>query len=198
MRSAARSQHSVHYVSTTSVPGHKVRMVSDIGSGVGIQRITVTIGHQTGAASVIVSGRTAYLQGNTFTMRDYFSFTKAQATKYSGRWISIPHSDTAYATVSADATFESFVARLFLFPHAKLSLVTVGNLVGVRGSAALHGATVYETILAPAHGKPLPVREKVTSPDHPGSGVTTIRRWNEAVQVHAPANAVPIATVRRS
>jgi hypothetical protein len=193
IRHAALSQHSVHYVSVSSAPGHKIRLVSDVGNGVGIQRITVTDQGQTGPATVVVSRRTAYLRGNVFTMRAYFGFSTAQATKYAGQWISIPHTSPGFATVSADATFASYVA--YLFPQTKLSLVTAGSLVGVRGTARQQGATFEETVFAPAHGKPLPAKETATSTGRPGTGVTTMSRWNEAVHVGAPSSSVPISTV---
>ena len=59
MRKAARSQHSVHYVSVSSAPGHKIRIVSDVGASDGVQRIAVTDHDQTGTATVIVSNGAA-------------------------------------------------------------------------------------------------------------------------------------------
>ncbi|HUZ16287.1 MAG TPA: hypothetical protein VMU72_08935 [Gaiellaceae bacterium] len=194
MRNAVRHQHSVHYVSTASTHGHKVRTVFDVGKGVGIQRTTVTTGHHTEHASVIVSGGSAYIKGDVFTMHDYFGFTKAQATKYAGRWISVPQSNPGYATVSADATLESFVANLF--PQKKLSSVTAVNLVGVRGIMTQHGVTVHVTIFAPVRGQPLPVKKMVSS-GHSLNGVVTMTGWNEALDVHAPSHAVPVANIVR-
>jgi hypothetical protein len=171
-------------------------MVCDVGPHSGIQRITFTSGAQTGPATVIVNGRTAYLRGDAFTMRVYFGFTKTQARKYAGKWISIPSSSPGFSTVSADATYPSYVSHLF--PRGTLSLVMSGNLLGVRGTRQQQGVTIVATVFAPAHGKPLPVKATVTSPGHPGHGTVTMSRWGESVRVSAPRGAVPIATVRRS
>ena len=194
MKRAVNRKHSVHYV-TVSGTGHgqKVRMVCDVGRGVGIQRIKITRNGRTGPASVIVARRTAYLKGTAYTMRVYFGFSKAQAKKYAGKWISIPHTNPGFATVSADATFRSFV--VYLFPHNKLSLVSRGKLVGVRGTATVQGTTIVETVYAPRHGKPLPTKEATSEPGHPGKGVMTMSGWNEAVHVSAPKHAVPISKV---
>jgi hypothetical protein len=193
MRNAAGSQHSVHYVVVSSAPGHKVRMVSDVGKGEGIQRITVTSHGQTGPADVIVRRRTAYIRGNPFTMRAYFGFTKAQATKYAGKWIAIPHSSPGYAGVSADATFGSFLS--FLYPQHHLELYSSGKLVGVRGTARFMGVDLLVLLLAPRHGKPLPAEQYERSPNHPGKSLARFSHWNESFHVTAPAHAVPISKV---
>ena len=194
MRSAARSQHSVHTVSVSSAPGHEIRIVSDVGEKEGILRITLTDHGQTGAATVIVSGDTAFMRGNAFAMRTYFSFTKAQATKYAGKWISVPSLNPGYATVSDDGTFPSFLSHLFP-PQEKLSLVTVAGLIGVRGTVhGQSGDTATATLFAPADGKPLPVKEIAKSSGKLGAGVVTMSDWNEAVHVSAP-KAVSILIV---
>ena len=115
----------------------------------------------------------------------YFGFTTAQASKYAGQWISIPSSHPGFSTVAADATFGSFLKNLF--PQTKLSLVPAGSLVGVRGEATGQDDAGERTIFAPAQGTPLPVKRTVTSPNHPGTVVQTMSRWNEAVHVAAPA-----------
>ena len=109
MLGAASARHSVHYVSTSSAAGHFIRIVSDVGPGRGIQRITVKSGGHSGPATVRIVGGSGYIRGNAFTLHNYFPFTQAQATRYAGEWISIPSSSGAYTVVAADATFASFV-----------------------------------------------------------------------------------------
>jgi len=193
MRNAVARKHSVHYVTETSSQGHKVRIVADVGAGEGIQRITIANNGQTGPATVIVRGRTAYIRGNSFTLRAYFGFTKAQAKKYAGKWIAIPHSSPGYAGISAAATFESLLP--YLYPQHKLELFISGKLVGVRGTARFMGANLLVLLLAPKEGQPLPVEQYETSPDHPGKSLMTLSHWNEPVHVTAPHHAVPISSV---
>lgn len=196
MRSAVSKKHSVHYVSVYSFPGRKVRMACDVGKREGIQRIKVTASGQTGPAEVIVRGSTAYIQGDAFTLQGYFGFTQAQATKYAGQWISIPRTSYAYATVSADATYESFLT--LLYPQSQLELYHTGKFSGVRGTAVFAGTEERVRLLAPTHGKPLPAKQYETSPTQPGTSFTTFSHWGESVHVTAPANSVPISTVTAS
>lgn len=193
MRSAARSQHSLHYVSVSSAPGHEIRIVADVGMKEGIQRITLTDHGQTGPAAVIVSGRKVYIRGNVFTLQVYFGFKALRAKLYAGKWISVPRSHPGYTTLSADVTLPSFLSHLFPRP-TKLSLVLAGNLIGVRGTAhAQSGVDGTATVFAPAHGKPLPVKETAKASMHRGTGVVTMSHWNERVHVSAPAHAIRIS-----
>lgn len=195
MRSAANSQHSLHYVSVSSAPQEELRIVADVGMKEGIQRITVTDHGTTGPAAAIVSGRKVYIRGNAFTLQVYFGFAAVKAKLYAGTWISVPSSRTGYATLAADVTFPSFISHLFP-PRTKLSLVPAGTLIGVRGTAhAQSGADGTATLFAPAHGKPLPVKETAETSKRRGTGVVTMSHWNEAVHVKAPRHAVPITQV---
>lgn len=194
MRRAVASAHSVHYVSVGSGSGHRIRMVCDVGAGRGIQRITVTIHGTSGPATVIVVKDTAYIRGNEFTLHKYFEFPKAQASRYAGKWIKQTSTSPGYATVAADATFESFRST-FAYPQHQLEGFTSGKLNGVRGTVQQRGIVELLTLVAPAHGKPFPAKEYATSPNHPGSGSLSFSHWNEPVHITAPRHAVPIAKV---
>jgi len=196
MKSAVGTEHSLHYVTVSAQPGHKVRMVCDVGQGKGIQRITVTHHGHTGPAEVIVYKKIVFLKGNALTMRVFFGFSRKQAQKFAGRWIFIRHSNAAFAAIADGATFPTFVASLY--PASQLSLVTQGNLIGVHGTAQEAGLTVAETLFAPNHGKALPVKGTASYPGHPGHDHSSLGRWNEAVHVTVPANAIPLQAVTGS
>ena len=172
-------------------------MVSDAGPARGIQRITVTKGTQSGPATVLVVGGSAYIRGNVFTLQNYFPFTQAQATRYAGAWISVPPTSGAYATVATDATFASFLADLLPRQHLAVVRATVAGKrsVGLRGTARQGRLRLIETVYAPASGKPLPFAEKAFASGVPGVGLVRMGHWNEPVHLNAPAHAVPIATV---
>jgi hypothetical protein len=197
MLQAASASHSVHYVSTGVVPGYRLRMVSDVGRGRGIQRITVTKHGQTGPATVLIVGRSAYIRGNVFTLHGYFGFTPAQAKRYAGRWISIPRSSAAYAAVAADATLASYLSDLLPNKHLAVVQTTVAGkkAVGVRGNVQQGKLSLVETVYAPVGGTPLPFEERAAPVGHPGTSVTRMSKWNEPLNLAAPANAVPISTV---
>jgi hypothetical protein len=197
MLAATSSRHSVHYVSTSSAPGHFVRMVSDVGPGRGIQRITVGKGSHSGPATVLIVGGSGYIRGNAFTLSNYFPFDKAQAKHYAGKWISIPSTSGAYAAVAADATFASFVSDLLPSRHLGLVRATVAGrkALGVRGVVHERGLKLTETVYAPAAGTPLPFDEKAVAARIRATSVARMSRWNEPVNVAAPAHSVPISTV---
>ena len=197
MLKAASARRSVHYVTTSSIPGHAIRMVSDVGPSRGIQRITFTSAGASGPATVLVVGGSGYIRGNAFTLQSFFGFTPAQAGRYAGTWISIPSTNGAYSAVTADATFASFLADLLPRKHLELARTTIAGkrVVGLRGDAPQGSLTLVETVYAPARGTPLPIEEKAVPSGHPGTSLTRMARWNEPVHLVAPAHPVPISTV---
>ena len=197
MLHAAAAKHSVHYVSSSSTPKAAIRIVSDVGRGRGIQRITVTKHSQTGPATVLVVGGSAYIRGNAFTLHDYFPFTQAQAGRYAGKWISIPQTSGAYSAVAADATLASFLEDLLPTKHLTLVRATIAGRksVGVRGRVRQADIELVETVYAPVSGTPLPSQVKAVVAGHPGTSATRMSRWNEPVRLTAPARPVPISTV---
>lgn len=196
MRREASARHSVHYVSTSSIPANKVRIVSDVGAGQGVQHITFKSAGRSGPATILVVGHSAYIQGNAFTLHGYFGFTQPQAAQYAGKWISIPSTSPAYSDLAADATFASFLGDLLPRKHLAVVRAKIGGRksVGLSGTSQEGGLTLVETVYAPARGKPLPFQEKVVTQGH-GTSLTRMSRWSEPVHMTAPANAVPITTV---
>jgi hypothetical protein len=197
MLAAASAKHSVHYVTTSSASGRRLRMVADVGRGRGIQHITLAGNGKSGPATILIAGRTAYIKGNTFTMHSFFGFPQAKASQYAGKWISIPPTNGAYAPIAADATFASFVSDLLPTKGLAVVRATIAGKksVGVRGTARQSGVKLVETVYAPATGAPLPFEVKAVPGAKPGTALTRMSRWNEPVRVTAPANAVPISTV---
>jgi hypothetical protein len=194
---AVDAKHSVHYVSRNQGGGRTVILDSDVGPGIGVQRVVFLAGNAAGSGTILIVHRTAYLRGDAFAMRE-FGFKKAQASRYAGQWISIPHSDRLYAPTAADATFASFAGDLLPNKNLESVTATVGGkkVQGVRGTAQQDGITFVETVYAPISGRPLPVEEIAASKPAGETNRVTISNWNEALHVKAPAHAVPISTVR--
>lgn len=194
---AARAQHSVHWVRTDHAKTSG-RMVCDVANDRGIQRISITKGGRTGHVIVLVVHRTAYIRGDAFAMHAYMGFSTTQASRYHGRWISIPHSFPSYGTVAAAVTLPSFVHHLG-FNGSSLSAVTGTfggrKVTGVRRHARFEGLPTVETMYARAHGTPLPVAVVQVAASKGYRDTLTMSHWNEAVHVSAPAHPVPITTV---
>ncbi len=193
MQHAARSRHSVHYVSADSESTYKARAIFDVGPKKGIERVTVTEYGRTGPAEVRVTGNVAYLKGTVFTLDVFFGFSPAQAKKYAGVWISIPRANPAFKVIAGGVTFESFTADLF--PVAPLYPVKSGQVIGVRGAGPGSGSQETKTVLAPNHGEPLPAKAITGFVDRQGTDTWSMSHWNEAFGVSAPAHAVPISKV---
>jgi hypothetical protein len=194
--SAARAQHSVHYVARTSVSGVSVTTVGDVAAKRGIQHITFRGNGRSGRATVLVLPGPAYMRGDEVALQGFFGLTASQAGRYTHVWISIPRGNGAYAEIAAAVTLGSFLDEIY--PQTKLVRVSgaVGGrrVIGVRGLARHEGQRFVETLYARAQGRRLPVLET----DAGASGFrsrTTIGPWNGTVHVRAPANPVPISRV---
>jgi hypothetical protein len=190
MLAAAQAQHSVHYVAT-SVGQARIRIVGDAGSDRGIQRISFTRFGRTGHVTVVVVRRTAYVRGDPFTLHTYMLFSAAQSSRYAGHWVSIPPS--LNSAVAADVTFSSFVKSLSIKgQYSRVSGVVGGHRVqGVRTTGIEHGLRVIDFLFARVGSLPLPVEEQDLLPTKGYSSITTMSRWNERVDVHAPAHSIP-------
>lgn len=190
---ATLAKHSVHYVTVSSGDGAHMRMVSDAGSDRGIQRVTFSKGGRTGHADSLVVGSTAYIRGDAFALHAYMGFPRSFASHYAGRWVSIPPTSPVYAPVAIDVTFPSFASHMI--PEAPLSVVRgpagARNLTGLRGRSS-EGPGIA-TVYVPSNGAALPVKgTAAAAASQPVGTVVTMSRWNEAVRVQAPANAVPL------
>lgn len=190
---AARTRHSVHYVSV-SIGKARTNMEADVGADRGIQRIAFTKSGRTGHVTVIVVGKTAYVRGDAFTLHNYMEFTKAQASRYAGRWISIQPPQNA-AVVQA-VTFPSFLHEL-QSPKLRAVRVLMGKIVGqkvigVRSTGKVHGLQFESTLFAMRGPLRLPLQEEDVVPKKGFRTFVMMTRWNEHVHVSAPAHPTPV------
>ena len=190
---AARAQHSAHYIAVSSFGGRTVTIVGDAARDRGIQKITVKQGTQVGHVTVTVVSNIAYVRGDAATLKSYMGFTPADATKYGGRWLSIKPSQPRFAPVAEAVRLLSTINELQMPPpFTTLPTTTVAGqrVNGVRSKFTQAGHDVTETLYVRASGPPLPVRQVATATGIAVS--TTFSRWNEAVHVTAPAHATPL------
>jgi hypothetical protein len=191
---AGQQQHSVHYVSVQQCGcAARIVEVTDAGATEGIQRVTVSSAGQIGHVTVLVTGGGAYVLGDVFSLVNYMGYKPEAAATYAGQWIQIPPTDPDYRAVSADVTLPSLMADLYvpgplaLSRARKIAGRTVMGVTGRRPATATSRALTV-SIYAQAHGLPLPVEEDVVN----GLDRSTVSfsRWNEPVQVDAPADNV--------
>jgi hypothetical protein len=190
---AGHAQRSVHYVALADNGISRTRLVCDVATTSGIQRITYEQGGRTGKVTVLVSAGTAYVRGDSFILSTYLGFRPLASAKFAGKWVRIPHSDRAYGPVAAAVTLPSTIDEFRLVgPLSFLPAKTVAGQTtfGIKGTIGKPAAQA--SLYARAHGLPLPVGEVETF----GKALdeTLLSRWNEPVRVQVPARSVPIGT----
>ncbi|HEY6960512.1 MAG TPA: hypothetical protein VI408_01345 [Gaiellaceae bacterium] len=181
----ASRQHSVHYVSTSTISGAKEVMVGDALADRGIQRITFTKGGATGHVVVVVANHAAYVRGDAFALREYMGLSAAQAAKFTGKWFVLKPPAGAYRVVAEAVTFPSFVLELAM-PGPYTSVPH-----GVRSSVTRGGKTATVTLYVTPGSAPLPAKQVASGPT--GTVTTVMGRWNEQVSVVAPPGAIPFS-----
>jgi hypothetical protein len=198
---AARS--SVHESESVTTAKSAITFSDDVGAGDGTQDIHIA---GEGETRVVVLDGTAYFVGESQSVLiHYFGFSSKLAAQLRGRWISVPHSNSAYATVASDATFSSAISTLL--PPANAVLTEIGasklngtTVIGIRAqlpagnTAASNTATFYVS----DSNSPLPVQIDITNPanakDH---GTIELSRWAEPLSIKPPPNPVPITSFTR-
>jgi hypothetical protein len=194
MLRSARARHSVHYVTRAGLGADsKVVIVGDVAADRGVQRVTEKFGKRSNTLKVIVVGATAYVRGGKRGLENQVGLTSARASRYAGRWISIPKGTELYGLVVDGATLPAFLRSIVPASHSRFK----ERSTTIRGTKVIEIRALSKNgeldLAAPLRGGP-PVEE--TQVAGGGAGSTTMSRWNEAVQVQAPPHAVPIATVR--
>jgi len=188
---AARAQRSVHYVAIATNGVSRTRLVCDVATAEGIQRITYSAGGRTGTVTVLVKSGTAYLRGGSFVLSTYLGFKAPASAKYANTWIRVPHSDRAWTSIAAAVTLPSTIDEFRLAePLSFLPEKTVAGqrVTGIKGTIGRPAAQAV--LYAREHGTPLPVGEVETF----GRALdeTLLSHWNEPVHIRVPARAVPI------
>jgi hypothetical protein len=195
---AARSEHSVHWEGDDIVGGARVSTGADVNATEGAQQVTFYLGKTKAHITIRVVDHTAYVKGDALGLRLNLDLTSTQASKYAGQWISIPKTDKLYAGTAQADTLGSLISSIV--PHGRLKAFSAKvhglRVIGVR---SVHGKGKKKTLQilgARARGKRLPIEEDELTPGMKTISHTTLSRWNETVRVTAPAQAVPISTVR--
>lgn len=184
MLAAVHAQHSVHYVSTVMSGTTKVVITGDVAKTTGTQRVAFTQAGRTGYVTVRVVNNTAYFSGDAFALRTFMGVPAANAQRYAGEWVRVPHTAKQYASVAADVTLPSWAK----------SLGINGVVARIKGGISITTTTGgVQLLLAPNH---LPTRE--TGKGSGGSLAMTASRWNEHVHVPVPTKTVPVREVFRT
>ena len=180
-----------------------VQFFSGSTSGKVVQDSTLHSGKQTVAiknelASVVLTGGTAYISGNSSGLTSYFGLPSSLVPTLTGRWVSVQSTDSAFQSVSANVALSSALANVT--PSGELvagkrSKVDRQWVKSISGGAPGGGGSL--TLFIAANKKSLPV-EAVESN---GSGkaakgeIVTFTRWGEQVHVPTPSGALPLSAI---
>ena len=91
---AARG-HGVHFHSTATENGTTINVIGDTGATSGAQTITVKKGSTLEHVQVLRVGATGYVKANNTALHNLIGLTSAESSKYAGRWMYFPASNTA-------------------------------------------------------------------------------------------------------
>jgi hypothetical protein len=188
----ARIRGSVHEVERDTAGRLAAALSDDVATSRGRQTITLTTG---AIAHVVVIGKTAYIAGNATAVRHFFDFSTSAADTIGRRWLSIPSTSRAYATVVQDATLPSVLNDLqFRGGLTELTPSTIDgqSVIGIEGTAFTPGKAqghVTGIVYISRSTHPLPVAATYSA----GNAATTtvaFDHWGERLSVHPPAPVI--------
>ena len=187
----------VHFSSVAKQNGATLTVTGDAGSTSGAQTLVVKNKNVTERMTAKVVGSTGYVNGNQAALADVIGLTKAEAKKYSGKWLSFPTSNTSLAELvggllSSEVSKELEVSGPYTF--GKSATVAGQQATGILGSVATEsGSKVPVMVYVPASGSPLPIQEVTNAGNAGGAsaihGTVTFSNWGEDKPQSAPTGA---------
>lgn len=191
----ATARGSVHISEAVRAGTNTASISADLGASKGQQ--VVHLSRASGEAREELVGGTAYFTGSEPMLVAYFGLPATEATTIHGRWISVPHANSAYAGFANALSIASTLRGLI--PQASLKLIGTSSLGGVavtglRGTIKSVAGSATATVYVSRSATPLPVR--VDFRDSQGNTVTaTFSDWGEHIAIKAPTSTISITTV---
>ena len=150
-----------------------------------------------------VVGSTGYVTGNEAALEHVIGLTKAESSKYAGKWLSFPTSNQGLGQLVGGLLSSQVAKELEIggpYTYGKSATVAGQKATAIKGSVAnQNGGNVPVVLYIPASGKPLPIQE-VTNAAAGGSsaihGVVTFSHWGENKSQAAPAELLVAAEAR--
>jgi hypothetical protein len=208
-KTAAASESSLHYVSTTKTPADSVTITGDVSKTEGEQTVVANVNGQVGHVTVMLVGGSAYFEGDEPGLATFMGLPQSIAVKYANQWVSLSPSDTGFSAVASGLTTSSALLQI---PISKpLSLRGMSEKSGRRvlaiagfASGAPEGSTKKSTIpvrlYIEAKGRSLPVLYTAnrTVDKQKESASVSFSGWGEPISVTTPLGAVPIGSLGAS
>ncbi len=203
-RAALRDGRSVHIDITDRSSQGSITYSDDAAANGGQQVITVD---GAGHATILFVAGVGYVQADAGGLVDLFQVPQSQADKFAGQWIALKSGEklgaSSYDDVTAGITLASVASELQLTGTPALSAPTsVGGqrVVGVQApmpASAQLPAAARDVLYMTDNSLLRPVLSEVTN-----AGAYEYRmsfsQWGEALNLTAPANAIPASSVTQS
>src|SRR5271166_6994215 len=113
---AAKQQSSFHFVESSGSGVTGVQVVGDIGNSSGVQHVTIHDGTKRGHLTLVLSGKTAYFQGDEFGLEGFTGLTPKLAGDFAGKWISIPSTNRSFPSVAGTLAVPTAAVQLVNLP----------------------------------------------------------------------------------
>ncbi len=182
-KAAADTARSVHVSGSLVSGGTPITLDIDLIAGKGGRGKLSENGL---AFELVAIGNTVYIKGSSAFYKHIGG--KAAAQLLEGKWLKATSTSGDFASIGQLTSLRQLVDQT-LAEHGALTkgaTTTVGGQKVIAVTDKSKGGTLYVATT----GKPYPVE---ISKSGSGSGSITFGRWNEAVALAAPANAIDIA-----
>ncbi len=190
----------VHFASTAKQSGATLDVTGDAGTTSGSQTLVVQNKGLTERMTARVVGSTGYVTGNAAALQHVIGLSKAQSTKYAGKWLSFPTSNSGLdelvgGLLSSQVSKELEIGGPYIY--GKPTTVGGQHALVIKGSVATQsGSKVPVVLYVPASGSPLPIQEVTNAGTSGGSstiqGTVIFSHWGENKNQSAPSHAVSL------
>ncbi|HEX4433311.1 MAG TPA: hypothetical protein VH012_00680 [Acidimicrobiales bacterium] len=190
----------VHFASVAKQNGAELDVSGDAGTTSGAQTLVVKQNKLTERMSAKVVGSTGYVSGNSAALQHVIGLTKADATKYAGKWLSFPTSNQGLGELVGGLLSSQVSKELEIggpYTYGKTATVAGQHATAIKGAVATEsGGKVPVVLYIPAKGTPLPIQEVTNAGTGGGAsaihGTVTFTHWGENKSQTAPAKSTSL------
>ena len=196
----AVGSQGVHFESVAQQNGATLKVSGDAGTTSGSQKLLVQNKKVNERMTALVVGSTGYVTGNAAALQNVIGLTKAQSSKYAGKWLSFPTSNTGLDELVGGLLSSQVSKELEIggpYTYGKDATVAGQHATAINGSVATQsGGKVPVVLYLPSSGTPLPIQEVTNANKSGGSsaihGTVTFSHWGENKSQTAPAHTVSL------
>ena len=185
----------VHEVSIARRAGETIKMINDIATNEGRQRITLSGGASVEVIAFDAQGK-AYLRGNKIGLKNYSGFSESAAVKYAGRWMAANPGDHAWENITGFTTlktdFGTNLAILHAVRDAKIETINGVGAYEISGTiaATVNGPAASVDLYVSDKGTVLPIR--LTERAKGVTATVNWSRWGESLALRTPPKSVKL------